>query len=202
MQRLDEHPLQYRLQIQVRELEPKKSPEVSQEALTLQSQTSIADEDELWERPVDGVNTNDADGSFDLQKAQELMDKFQIYNSCLEWNSEDYPWLDLAIVTVTTPMSEKQLRKTKFLLTNRVQTFSPALPISTQGFRSLVLPLKEFHGIAEHANGVSEVSDIPVEISKVYKIAVVTGKVTNAGTDADVFITIAGRSHPFEVSVL
>ncbi|ELT88718.1 hypothetical protein CAPTEDRAFT_175721 [Capitella teleta] len=115
-----------------------------------------------------------------------------IYNSCIEWDTDEVPWHDLAIITITTPLTEDLLRLTKFQLSNQVESFTPALPVSTQGFRSLVLAVKEFHGIADSIGESGNNVDIPLDKLKYYKISVVTGNVYKAGTDADVFITILG----------
>ena len=211
MQRLNKHPLQYRLQIQVRPLEE----ELQSQPESVKNGSTKEDKPEEPEGTTEDAERtpeeNDAEphaGENDQENEEpakdrprpdsqlskeELMDKYRVYNSCLEWDNEQYPWLDLAIITITTPMSEEHLRKTKFLLTNQVESFSPALPVSTKGFRSLLLVTKEFHGIGEYQPKEVSKYNVPVENTTKYKIAVVTGKVMDAGTDADVYITIAGE---------
>ena len=137
MQRLRESPLQYRLQIQLKE----------------------------WDEHIVG-------------------------NPCKQWKQKNCPWLELAVITVALPLTERVLRKTRLSLTNHQPVFKLPECNGARDFFSLAHVMSNLHGQLAQAGDEQSTSETKVK----YVVSVVTGEMANAGTDADVLITITGIS--------
>ena len=110
-------------------------------------------------------------------------------NPCAMWNPELCPWLDFAIVTLTCKLLPQVLSSTSFNLGNQLWSCCPLSSKSTRDFSSLSLSVRGFHGInPDKRNRNDPVTESPTQ----YRITTVTGTLINAGTDADVSITITG----------
>ena len=114
-------------------------------------------------------------------------------NICHSWSSMDCPWLDLCTLTVTHALKQKELARTSIdLLNNPLACFKPVEPKSMKDFHSLVLVIREFHGIT--ANSQSELKADREKVPALnVAVTVKTGDTMNAGTDGDVYIMIIGK---------
>ena len=116
----------------------------------------------------------------------------EILNPCKEWSKKSFPWFDLAVITIALPLPETVVARTKFSLYNLPKELSlPAQPSSSH-FYSLGHELGVFMGNMEKSFK-HDPDDIEEEFKVKYIVTVCTGNVKNAGTDADVYITLTGK---------
>ena len=107
------------------------------------------------------------------------------------WKESEHLWQDLAVVTMTTSIPESNIASTVFNLKNHPPTFRLPESKSMKDFLSLGTVLRKFHGVRDGDEGPSLFS-AEAEPEVRYKVKVMTGRMLNAGTDADVFITFTG----------
>ena len=109
-------------------------------------------------------------------------------NPSLKWSPSKHPWQELAVITIALPLPQATICRTKICLQNYPKgVFSLPDPSDKHDFLSLGHAMSELHSIYQKSEG-------DLEIKRTYVITVVTGRGTDAGTDADVHITITGES--------
>ena len=114
-----------------------------------------------------------------------------VLNAAEAWNMMDHPWYDLAVVTLTNPLDEEALLRTRLNLNTTPDGLSLPPTERADDFTSLA------HAMALLQNAESKPTETSsVELVK-YQITIQTGDVAKAGTDADVIITITGMLKTF-----
>ena len=119
-------------------------------------------------------------------------DETSPFNASVTWDAITCPWLDLAMISLVLPLCEDRLARTRMSLVTCPASFTPAEPRSTQDFRSVSNVLKEFHGVVANAEKKSPDEEDAGDMVTC-DVSVTTGKLVNAGTDGDVYITITGE---------
>lgn len=105
----------------------------------------------------------------------------------MSWSTDQYPWYDLAVITIALPLTEQCLAQTKLSITNYHNVFKLPPTTGKLDFFSLahaMCNLYKTYSLAE--------KDLAQKTAK-YEITVNTGVEGNAGTDADVYIVITGK---------
>ncbi|KAK2175219.1 hypothetical protein NP493_743g03006 [Ridgeia piscesae] len=129
-------------------------------------------------------------------------DETSPFNASVTWDAIVCPWLDLAMISLVLPLCEDRLARTRMSLVTCPASFTPAEPRSSQDFRSVSNVLKEFHGVVANAEKKTPEEEDAGDLATC-DVSVTTGKLVNAGTDGDIYITITGtlgRTAPLYLS--
>jgi len=119
-------------------------------------------------------------------------DETSPFNASVTWDAIVCPWLDLAMISLVLPLCEDRLARTRMSLVTCPASFTPAEPRSSQDFRSVSNVLKEFHGVVANAEKKTPEEEDAGDLVTC-DVSVTTGKLVNAGTDGDIYITITGE---------
>ncbi|KAK2148976.1 hypothetical protein LSH36_473g03007 [Paralvinella palmiformis] len=136
----------------------------------------------------DGIFYSQYDLASDDSRGRKNPFGSDVRNPCVMWDPELCPWIDFAIVTVSCRLEAQLLSMTSFNLGNQLWSCCPLSARSTRDFSSLSLSTRGFHGV----NADKRISRDHMTALTEYRITTVTGTLINAGTDADISITITG----------
>ena len=134
------------------------------------------------------------DESVTINKSKYSVLLEDAHNPSEMWDAKKYPWMDVMIITLTTPITENDLVQLPFTLDNHLPSFQIEDVSSMNDFLSLALVTKTFHGVPVKPTEEAELgfSGSKTKTTQL-TIVVTTGGYDKAGTDADVYISLIGN---------
>jgi hypothetical protein len=119
-------------------------------------------------------------------------DTATIFHAGIEWDKATHPWLDLAMITITTSLSPDVLEKIRFNIANQPESLGLLEANSPDDYNSLGHMRKVTYPFIQSVRGWNTSSVILSDQNAAYHIEVETGDRENAGTDASITIRITG----------
>lgn len=123
-------------------------------------------------------------------------DSHLILHAARVWDQENHPWLDLADVTVTSPLPIEVVERTRCSLSHRPPTIDIPSADTIYDYNSIAYLRSKVYPTSHKMSSSkprSEVAKAQTTEAARYSIRVRTGNRKGAGTDANVSLTITGK---------